>query len=73
MPTPTPYLNLRPFPLTPALSRRERGNVSQRSKCCCVPVGRTRNACLPLPAGEGWGEGERRGQSSELSTKMAHA
>ena len=36
----------------------EREKVRQRSKCCSVPVGRTRSACLPLPAGEGRGEGE---------------
>ncbi len=51
---------LPPFPLTPALSRRER---EER-----IPLPANRNATalraltdfLPLPAGEGRGEGERR-------------
>ncbi len=47
-----------PFSLTPALSRWGRENVSQRSNRCGVPVGEKRNASLPLPEGEGWGEGE---------------
>jgi len=48
------------FPLTPALSLREREN-------CRQSVGETnrrtkfesRPPLLPLPRGEGWGEGER--------------
>jgi len=50
-------------PRTAAGSRRhrfmERGQVSQRSQCCGVPVDRRRNAFPPLPLGEGRGEGER--------------
>src|SRR5437764_386741 len=42
------------FPLTPALSLREREQRRQR-----IGVVATRSLVLPLPEGEGWGEGER--------------
>src|SRR5439155_8133406 len=47
------------FPLAPALSLRERENRGP----VCRHTGAPRwfqnwNACLPLPRGEGWGEGE---------------
>ena len=48
-----------PFPLTPALSRRERENVCRRRRT--TEAFRSVEACLPrlpLPAGEGRGEGE---------------
>ena len=41
------------FPLTPALSLREREQRRQR-----IGVVATRSLVLPLPEGEGWGEGE---------------
>ena len=49
------------FSLTPALSLRERENVSQSSEQPSTSVfSPARTASLPLPAGEGRGEGERR-------------
>ena len=53
-----PLASMCAFPLTPALSLREREDGSQRSNCWGVPVGRKRGASLPLPEGEGRGEGE---------------
>jgi hypothetical protein len=54
-----------PVPLTPALSRRERED-SRQSAVNMDASGKVerRSAILPLPAGEGWGEGER-----ELGTR----
>src|SRR5437899_1377311 len=49
-----------PFPLTPALSLREREN--QGPRCNNFKLLAFSNALptlLPLPEGEGWGEGER--------------
>ena len=47
------------FSLTPALSRRERENVSQRLLTTgAFRVVGDRLLRLPLPAGEGRGEGE---------------
>ncbi len=62
-----------PFPLTPALSLRERGKVSQPSKCFGVLVGQARNASLPLPAGEGRGEGEGSGLTTAASRPSIRA
>ena len=49
-----------PFPLTPALSLREREHrrrrIRKRAPLGVVP---TRSLVLPLPEGEGRGEGER--------------
>ena len=48
------------FPLTSALSRRERGNCSPSAGASsATSVQRTRSRALPLPEGEGRGEGER--------------
>ena len=49
-----------PFPLTPALSLREREHRRQRIREPKVlGVVATRSLVLPLPEGEGRGEGER--------------
>jgi membrane fusion protein, multidrug efflux system len=57
------------FPLTPALSLRERENRRQRVVKSAAPgiFGR-RTTCLPLPEGEGRGEGER---SSLLANSLS--
>jgi hypothetical protein len=48
------------FPLTPALSLRERGNrIQSHDKSGPFDLARTGRSPLPLPEGEGWGEGER--------------
>ena len=48
------------FPLTPALSPRERENRRQcLSKLEALGFGQRRGAWLPLRKGEGWGEGKR--------------
>ena len=48
-----------PFPLTPALSLRERENRSRRvGEFGALGLFERRPAWLPLPEGEGWGEGE---------------
>ena len=47
------------FPLTPALSsgeRENRGSALDVSEA--LDLVESGNACLPLPKGEGWGEGE---------------
>jgi len=47
------------FPLTPALSLGERENRRQLVRRIGAPgFIERRNALLPLPEGEGWGEGE---------------
>ena len=47
------------FPLTPALSPKERENRSPVLRQSSAPLcSESRNACLPLPKGEGRGEGE---------------
>ena len=49
-----------PFPLTPALSPEERENARQRvGEAGALGMFERRSAWLPLPWGEGWGEGER--------------
>jgi len=49
-----------PFPLTPALSLREREPLGPRScEVGRLPVVVKRALALPLPKGEGWGEGEQ--------------
>jgi hypothetical protein len=50
-----PFSFLDPFPLTPALSHTERENLChpRRSRHCAA-----QDALLPLPQGEGWGEGK---------------
>src|SRR3954447_12509134 len=55
------FATRRSFPLTPALSPRERENRSPvvRAIRACRFVDAPR-ACLPLPEGEGRGEGEQR-------------
>jgi hypothetical protein len=48
------------FPLTPTLSPKERENARQRVRAYRMPgMFERRSAWLPLPWGEGWGEGER--------------
>ena len=54
------------FPLTPALSLGEREQLSPvfrdlgaRSAMTALGLRERRDAILPLPEGEGWGEGER--------------
>jgi hypothetical protein len=48
-----------PFPLTPALSPRERESQGVRIELSHAPGFADRLArILPLPKGEGWGEGE---------------
>ena len=47
------------FSLTPALSRWERERGIQPHFYPARSIHRTRADFLPLPAGEGWGEGER--------------
>ncbi len=50
----------RVFPLTPALSLRERGNSRLSAGEPAAPESfDSRTLRLPLPKGEGWGEGER--------------
>ena len=53
-------LILRRLSLTPALSRWEREQVSQRSSSRARWRAMRLNAVLPLPAGEGRGEGEHK-------------
>jgi hypothetical protein len=66
--------SLPPCPLTPALSLGERGQVSPRRQCWGVPVGRRREAFLPLPEGEGRGEGEGTLRVAEpASTRLSAA
>ncbi len=55
-----------PFPLTPALSRRERENCSQShggssNRVCVTVIGKNGEPRMlfPLPEGEGQGEGKR--------------
>ena len=49
----------RVFTLTPALSLRGRGRALHAGSCFrACPFAETWPAWLPLPAGEGWGEGE---------------
>jgi len=49
------------FPLTPALSPEERGNRLQRwDESSTLKISRGATPLLPLPGGEGWGEGEQR-------------
>jgi hypothetical protein len=54
------------FPLTPALSLREREEARQRVRETGVPgiVGQLAWV-LPLPEGEGWGEGEQAARPSK--------
>ena len=48
------------FTLTPALSLRGRGRCFAAGSCIrTLRWFETRPTWLPLPAGEGWGEGER--------------
>jgi hypothetical protein len=48
------------FPLTPALSLRERENYRQRAgEADTLGIVERLAALLPLPKGEGWGEGEQ--------------
>ncbi len=48
-----------PFPLTPALSLRERENIHQSvGETAAIEMFGDRIPRLPLPKGEGWGEGE---------------
>src|SRR6185369_1203019 len=55
-----------PFPLTPALSPRERENRSPVFRQSPTPLcSESRNACLPLPKGEGRGEGEGDGRQHD--------
>src|SRR5437660_914795 len=50
----------KPFPLTPALSLRERENQApHRNVSKRLLASHARPTMLPLPEGEGWGEGER--------------
>jgi len=57
-----------PFPLTPALSPRERENGRQRVHKPSAPgMVERRSACLPLPGGEGRGEGEQAVVKAEAS------
>jgi len=58
----------RTFPLTPALSRGERENVSQRlEEASSTRLHRAPPAVLPLPTGEGRGEGEADDRSPDPS------
>ena len=61
------WMQRNPFPLTPALSPRERENRSQLHPKTCVWIDEARfqiiqtpRNLLPLPRGEGWGEGKAR-------------
>ena len=56
----TPSEVLPPFPLTPALSRREREGRTPLPADKNATALRALTDFLPLPAGEGRGEGERR-------------
>jgi hypothetical protein len=60
-----------PLSLTPALSRWERGKVSQHSERPNRP-GRSpsRDAILPLPEGEGRGEGEGHEHPTALASRV---
>ena len=52
------------FPLTPALSPRERGNRSQSLDTSWrASFAEALTTILPLPKGEGWGEGEENARS----------
>src|SRR5438128_654999 len=56
------------FPLTPALSLREREQRALRVLLWRPPVWVIkRTAILPLPEGEGWGEGEEGVRNSKCS------
>jgi len=57
----------RPFPLTPALSLREREQRSPRSADRNATALRALADFPPLPAGEGRGEGEGRGKLSNAN------
>jgi hypothetical protein len=57
-----------PFPLTPALSLRERGNRHQSvGKARRAGIIERRTQLLPLPMGEGRGEGNARIQIREAA------
>jgi hypothetical protein len=54
-----PAVGSAPFPLTPALSPRERENVAQRAQHAGAPSSNpTPQSAFPLPKGEGLGGGE---------------
>jgi hypothetical protein len=64
------------FPLTPALSPGERGNQSQSlDDSWHASLAEALTRCLPLPKGEGWGEGEqhtRRSRRLDLTQSLFH-
>src|SRR5438034_4184958 len=58
------------FPLTPALSLRERENrILSLEKPTRYSLSKARPIVLPLPKGEGWGEGEQ-GRRAHRAPKL---
>src|ERR1019366_381199 len=59
------------FPLTPALSLRERENAGQRvAETGTSEIVERLPSVLPLPKGEGWGEGEQAAPASKPLAAM---